>query len=47
MKKIIVILGTILLAVFILSTIIMGDTNSFKTNATTIQTKSTTAITGL
>lgn len=45
MKKIIVILGTIILGVYIVSTLIMGGTGSLQGNADSIVQRGTTVIT--
>lgn len=44
MKKIIIIVGTIILGVYIVTTLINGDTNSFKSGANGVVTKSLTEI---
>ena len=44
MKKIIIILGTILLGVWIVSTLLLSETDGLKGNAIKIQNKSNTEI---
>lgn len=47
MKEILVIVGTIILAVFLVFNVILGDTNSMRSGANNVSTKMTTDITNI
>ncbi len=45
MKQVIVLLGMIVLGIFMVNSVILGNTNSFKSDATTLGTEAKTQIT--